>query len=69
VKSLETPPAFYLVTGWAAEILPDHADRDLVDGVIAKPVNSKTVDDLLAEHKSTSISLPGVAAAALQTPS
>jgi PAS domain S-box-containing protein len=47
VKSLEIPPAFFLVTGWAAEIPGDHPDRDLVDAIIAKPVDPKTVDQLL----------------------
>jgi hypothetical protein len=41
VKSLESPLAFYLVTGWEAEIPPDHADRALVDGVIVKPANQR----------------------------
>jgi PAS domain S-box-containing protein len=49
VKSLKTPPAFFLVTGWAAEIAADHADRKLVDAVIAKPLDPKTVDRLLAD--------------------
>jgi hypothetical protein len=69
VKSLEAPRAFYLVTGWAAEVSPQSRRPTFVDGVIAKPVNPKTVDDLLAEHKPESISLPGVAAAARRTPS
>jgi PAS domain S-box-containing protein len=52
VKSLEAPPAFYLVTGWAAEIPAEHPHRHLIDGVIAKPVHSTTVDDFLARHKA-----------------
>jgi PAS domain S-box-containing protein len=50
VKSLEEPPTFYLVTGWAAEIPADDPRRHLVDAVIAKPVDGKVVDDLLAQH-------------------
>jgi PAS domain S-box-containing protein len=49
VKSLGTPPAFFLVTGWATEIPADHADRDLVDAVIAKPLDLKAVEQLLAD--------------------
>jgi PAS domain S-box-containing protein len=48
VKALKMPPAFFLVTGWAAEIPTDHGGRALVDAVIAKPINTKTVDRLLA---------------------
>jgi len=51
VKSLERPPAFYLLTGWAVEIPADHPDRPFVDAVIAKPVDPKTLDDLLARYK------------------
>ncbi|MBV8477861.1 MAG: response regulator [Acidobacteria bacterium] len=54
VKSLQMPPAFFLVTGWAAEIPPNHADRKLVDAVIAKPVDLKAIDQLLADISPTS---------------
>jgi PAS domain S-box-containing protein len=48
VKSLEAPPIFYLVTGWASEIPADDPRRRLVDGVIAKPVDLTILDRLLA---------------------
>jgi len=48
LKSLEMPPTFYLVTGWAAEIPVDDPRRRLVDAVVAKPVDPKVVDQLLA---------------------
>jgi PAS domain S-box-containing protein len=51
VKSLEEPPTFYLVTGWAAEIPADDPRRHLVDTIISKPVDAKVVDDLLAQHE------------------
>jgi PAS domain S-box-containing protein len=51
VKSLEAPPAFYLLTGWAAEIPPDDPRRHWVDAVISKPVDANIVDELLAEHE------------------
>ena len=47
-KSLKAPPAFYLVTGWGAEIPPDDPRRQLVDAVIAKPVDPKILDQFLA---------------------
>lgn len=50
VKSLEGPPTFYLVTGWAAEIPVDDPRRRLVDAVIAKPVDPNLLDQLLASH-------------------
>ncbi len=49
VKSLQMPPFFLLVTGWAAEIPPNHPDRDLVDAVIAKPVDLQALNQLLAD--------------------
>jgi PAS domain S-box-containing protein len=51
VKSLEAPPTFYLVTGWAAEIPADDPRRGLVDAVIAKPVDLTILDRLLTEHE------------------
>ena len=53
VNSLETRPAFYLVTGWATEIPADDPRRRLVDAVIAKPVDPTIVDRLLAEYQPT----------------
>ena len=58
VKSLETPPTIYLVTGWAAEIPVNDPRRRLVNAVIAKPVHLKTLDELLAQHTPRS-TLPG----------
>jgi PAS domain S-box-containing protein len=48
LKSLEMPPTFYLVTGWAAEIPADDPRRRLVDAIVAKPVDPNLVDQLLA---------------------
>ena len=50
VKSVEMPPIFYLLTGWAAEIPADDPRRRLVDGVIAKPVDLTILERLLVEH-------------------
>jgi PAS domain S-box-containing protein len=47
-KSLAAPPILYLVTGWSAEITADDPRRCLVDAVIAKPVDPKLLDQLLA---------------------
>jgi PAS domain S-box-containing protein len=56
-KSLKAPPTFYLVTGWGAEIPGDDPRRRLVDGVIAKPVDPKILDQFLsANPKITSAS-------------
>jgi CheY-like chemotaxis protein len=51
IKSLEDPPAFYLLTGWAAEIRADDPRRELVDAVVAKPVDPRLLDELLAGQK------------------
>jgi len=56
-KFLKAPPTFYLVTGWGAEIPGDDPRRRLVDGVIAKPVDPKILDQFLsANPKITSAS-------------
>src|SRR5215469_10462217 len=49
-KSLKMPPAFYLVTGWGAEIPTDDPRQRLVTGVIAKPIDPKFLDELLAAN-------------------
>jgi CheY-like chemotaxis protein len=54
VKSLKIPPTFYLVTGWGAEIPVGDPRRRLVNGVIAKPIDPKVLDELLAA-KNTKI--------------
>ena len=51
-KSLKAPPTFYLVTGWAAEILADDPHRRLVDAVVAKPVDPNLLDQLLARDRT-----------------
>jgi CheY-like chemotaxis protein len=51
VKSLKSPPTFNLITGWAQEIPAGDPRRGLVDAMVAKPVDPKIVDWLLAEHK------------------
>jgi CheY-like chemotaxis protein len=48
VKSLNKPPAFYLLTGWAGELSPDDPRQSLVDAVVAKPLDPKLLDQLLA---------------------
>jgi PAS domain S-box-containing protein len=55
VKSLKVPPAFYLVTGWGAEIPADDPRRHLVDAVIAKPVDLKILDLFLAAKNERKI--------------
>jgi PAS domain S-box-containing protein len=55
MKSLKTPPTFYLVTGWAVEIPADDPRRRFVDAVIAKPIGLKILDELLAQHTPRSI--------------
>lgn len=55
VKSLKTPPAFYLVTGWGAEIPADDPRRQLVDAAIAKPIDPKILDQFLADKKNSEI--------------
>ena len=52
VKSREDSPAFYLLTGWAGEIPADDPRRELVDAVVAKPVDPRILDGLLAAQKS-----------------
>jgi PAS domain S-box-containing protein len=49
VKSMPTPPVFYLVTGWAQEIAADDPRRRLVDEVVAKPLDPRVLHRLLAE--------------------
>ncbi len=51
VKSLNEPPRFFLLTGWAAEIRADDPRRDSVDGVLTKPIDPKILDDLMAAKK------------------
>jgi PAS domain S-box-containing protein len=55
VKSLKVPPAFYLVTGWGAEIPADDPRRRLVDGIITKPVDPKILDQLVAANDHSKI--------------
>jgi PAS domain S-box-containing protein len=55
VKSLKVPPAFYLVTGWGAEIPADDPRRRLVDAVIAKPVDPGILDQFLADNMNSKI--------------
>ncbi|MBV8454932.1 MAG: response regulator, partial [Deltaproteobacteria bacterium] len=52
VKSRKDSPAFYLLTGWTAEIAPSDPRRELVDAVVAKPVDPRILDGLLAGQKS-----------------
>jgi CheY-like chemotaxis protein len=52
VKFREGSPAFYLLTGWTGEIPADDSRRELVDGVVAKPVDPRILDGLLAAQKS-----------------
>jgi hypothetical protein len=54
-RSLEETPAFYLVTGWGAEIPADDARRQLVDAVIAKPVIPKILGQLLGANDNSKI--------------
>jgi CheY-like chemotaxis protein len=54
-KSLAVPPAFYLVTGWGAEIPDDDQRRRLVDAVIAKPIDPRILDNLLAAYNNIKI--------------
>jgi len=60
VKSLETSPIFYLVTGWASEIPADDPRRRLVDGVIAKPVDLTILDRLLGGQGPSQLALTRV---------
>jgi CheY-like chemotaxis protein len=48
IKSRKDAPAFYLLTGWAAEIRADDPRRKLVDAVVAKPVDPTILDELIA---------------------
>jgi PAS domain S-box-containing protein len=59
VKSRENSPAFYLLTGWASEIPAGDPRRELVDAVIAKPVDPRVLDGLLAGQEAGSV-LPAV---------
>jgi CheY-like chemotaxis protein len=52
VKARKDSPAFYLLTGWAAEIPPGDPRRELVDAVVAKPVDPRIIDGLMAGYKS-----------------
>ena len=54
-KSLAVPPAFYLVTGWGAEIPGDDPRRRLVDAVIAKPIDPRILDRLLVANNNIKI--------------
>jgi PAS domain S-box-containing protein len=58
VRSRVAPPVFYLFTGWAQEIRADDPRRRWVDAVVAKPVEPKLLDQLLAEPSSVT-QLPG----------
>jgi CheY-like chemotaxis protein len=55
VKSEKHPPAFFLLTGWAAEIRADDPRRDLVNAVLTKPVDPKILDNLLAGDNSETL--------------
>jgi CheY-like chemotaxis protein len=55
LKSREDPPAFYLLTGWAAEIPTDDPRRGLIDGIVSKPVDPGILDGLLARRNSERI--------------
>jgi PAS domain S-box-containing protein len=52
IKSWKGSPAFYLLTGWTAEIPAGDPRRELVDAVVAKPVDPQILDGLLAGRKS-----------------
>jgi PAS domain S-box-containing protein len=52
VKSQTPSPAFFLFTGWSAEIGADDPRLGLVDAVIAKPVDPGILDGLLAGQHS-----------------
>jgi PAS domain S-box-containing protein len=54
IKYQKDAPAFYLLTGWGAEIRADDPCQDLVDGIIEKPVDPKILDKLLAETSGQS---------------
>jgi len=54
VKSRKDSPAFYLLTGWTAEIPAGDPRRELVDAVVAKPVDPRILDGLLAGQKRNS---------------
>jgi CheY-like chemotaxis protein len=60
-KALETPPAFYLVTGWGQEIAAEDPRRHLVDGVLAKPIEPEFLDHILekASRDNSSARKPG----------
>jgi hypothetical protein len=47
--------SFYLVPGWGSEIPTDDPRRQLVDGVIAKPVEPKILDHLLVANNNSKI--------------
>jgi CheY-like chemotaxis protein len=51
-KARKDPPAFYLLTGWAAEIPASDPRLDLVDAVVAKPIDPRILDELLAGRRS-----------------
>jgi PAS domain S-box-containing protein len=55
VKSRKDSPAFYLLTGWAAEIPAGDPRLNLVDAVVAKPVDPRILDELLAGQKSEQV--------------
>jgi PAS domain S-box-containing protein len=54
-KARKDPPAFYLLTGWTAEIPSADPRLDLVDAVVAKPVDPRILDELLAGRHSEQV--------------
>jgi PAS domain S-box-containing protein len=52
LKARKDAPAFYLLTGWTAEIRTDDPRLELVDAVVAKPVDPGLLDQLLARQNS-----------------
>jgi PAS domain S-box-containing protein len=51
LRTSQAGPILYLVTGWAAEIPADDSRRGLFDAVLAKPVDPKILDELLADSR------------------
>ena len=60
VKSRKPSPAFFLFTGWSAEIGADDPRRGLVDAVIAKPMDPQILDGLLAGQRSPKFPSRGI---------
>ena len=52
IRRQKDAPAFYLLTGWGAEIRADDECQEFVDGIIQKPVDPKVLDKFLAEASS-----------------